>query len=306
VKDVLGEGFEVKFVKSNDSFVSVLKRLSEWKVSSAPVWNDGKKEFVGLIDMADLVATVSTVIEAKVEAMEKTTLTWDDRDIMAKQTIEELMDFSEQNPFQTVMDSDPLTYVLNMFSSNTDLHRVAVFNSEDKLVGLLTQSRMLEFIYQNKHRWNSEIAKKTMKVVKPLDFTNVALSSFRDPVEKCLLTDPTWQAYRKISHKEISALAVTNNSGVLMGCLSVSDLKRSGDDFLKDMYLPVGEYIRKSRPTEGGISCTDAASIDEAIRWTISNKVHRIFVVDDQSKPLRVISLCDFISLFSVDTMMMG
>jgi len=307
VKDVLGDGFVVKSVNSSDTFVSVLKRLSEWKVSSAPVWDEEQNQFVGLIDMADLVATVSTIIEAKVEAMEKSTLTWDDHDIMAKQTVGDLMDFSEQNPFQTIMESDPLVYALNMFSSNADIHRVAVFKSEanpdDNLVGLLTQSRVLEFIYQNGHHWNHDIGKKKMKEVKPVDYTNVALSSFREPVEKCLLTEPTWQAYRRISHKEISALAVTNNSGVLMGCLSVSDLKRSGGDFLNDLYLPVGEYIKKSRPLPGGISCTDDCTVDEAIRLTISNKIHRIFVVDDKSKPLRVVSLCDFISLFSVDTL---
>jgi len=31
------------------------------------VWSDERQAFVGLIDMADLVATVSTIIEAKVE-----------------------------------------------------------------------------------------------------------------------------------------------------------------------------------------------------------------------------------------------
>lgn len=77
-------------------------------------------------------------------------LTWDDRELMNKQAIEELMgslaewsfgcspiftllsllDFSEQDPYYTVGDTDSLASVLQLFSAQSDLHRLTVFKSD--------------------------------------------------------------------------------------------------------------------------------------------------------------------------------
>ena len=90
---------------------------------------------------------------------------------------------------------------------------------------------------------STQIFAKKVRDLNKVDLTNMALSTFRNPVESCTLNEPTWKAYRyslnvlhelpatdfkmdrQLSHKEVSALAVTNNAGVLVGCLSVSDLK---------------------------------------------------------------------------------
>jgi len=121
---------------------------------------------------------------------------------------------------------------------------------------------VLDFISRNRHHWNkdvpifhfpsvlmppglisTQIFAKKVRDLNKVDLTNMALSTFRNPVESCTLNEPTWKAYRyslnvlhelpatdfkmdrQLSHKEVSALAVTNNAGVLVGCLSVSDLK---------------------------------------------------------------------------------
>lgn len=91
-----------------------------------------------------------------------------------------------------------------------------------KLVGVLTQSRVLDFIQKHASFWADSAEFKTVTAGALLMGKS---DNLRSSVESCLVTDPTWRAFRQINHKEISALAVKDERDKLVGCLSVSDLR---------------------------------------------------------------------------------
>lgn len=71
------------------------------------------------------------------------------------------------------------------------------------------------------------------------------------------------------------------------------------------MYLPVGKYISAKRndPEHTPISCKWTDTLHTVIEKIVQNKVHRVFLVEEQEvgngvKAIGVISLCDIISVF--------
>lgn len=63
-------------------------------------------------------------------------------------------------------------------------------------------------------------------------------------------------AFRMLAEKHISGMAVLNNSGAIVGNISVRDLRviRSNAAFLKLLLLPLSEYLEIAH-TEFGIVC---------------------------------------------------
>jgi len=270
--------------------------------------------------MLDLVSTLSSIIEAKLDAMENsnpsTALDWDELQIVNDQIVGELCDISEQDPWVTISTGDSLTHALTLMEKKSDIHRLAVIDEdtkEDPLVGLITQSSVLHFIYNNLDKLPS--SKKDL----PVNVWHKSKSSpFREAVETVLITEPTFKAFRKISQKEITGLAVVNSKGDLCGSLSASDLKYSSEEtVLTDLYLPVGQYIVRKKHKQQGtilpensnlnvITCTPQDSLSAVITKLVQSKVHRIFVVapfdeDSLPKPQGVISLCDIFTVLLSD-----
>ena len=59
----------------------------------------------------------------------------------------------------------------------------------------------------------------------------------------------------------------------------------------------VGEYMKKQGHKQPPICCTSETTITEVLDLLVNNKIHRIFLVDDEMKPMKVVSLCDVISI---------
>jgi len=105
-----------------------------------------------------------------------------------------------------------------------------------------------------------------------------------------------------ISHNEVSALPIVNDKGQLMGTLSSSDFRRIGLDNFKDTLLPVNRFLVLTR---GGKKQQQLTVRSDEILSSVVDKlllrcVHRVWVVDQDSKPIAVVSLTDIIRTFSI------
>lgn len=206
---------------------------------------------------------------------------------------------------------------MDMFSKEVNLHHVVVTNDKRDIVGFISQSRVINFIAEHIDKF-PEIADKTLETCLK-NFSG--MEGMERPVVTChIRNDTVMTAFQKMIEAKVSGLAVVDDNGKLVGSFSSSDIKvpeityptecyQRCDEFsfVNDLYLPVGQLLTRLplAPTNQANSLTPVACmLDETLGSTIhkldENKVHRIFVVDEQNHPSKVLSLCDAITFINL------
>jgi len=107
---------------------------------------------------------------------------------------------------------------------------------------------------------------------------------------------PLLTAFKNLYEEYVTGLAAIDTNGVLRGNISASDLKylnvHNPAEFIKNLSLPVGQYIKDKAP----IVVTPNDTMEKLLEKIKLNKVHRVYVVDKDNKPIQVISLGDIMS----------
>jgi CBS domain-containing protein len=93
---------------------------------------------------------------------------------------------------------------------------------------------------------------------------------------------------------------IDNNTGILIGNISASDLKFIGPDgsFLSRLFLPCIEYltfIPQKDIIPGPFCVLPSATIEEIILKLEITKSHRIYIIDSNQKLIGVITLTDIL-----------
>jgi len=105
-----------------------------------------------------------------------------------------------------------------------------------------------------------------------------------------------------ISNNELSALPIVNDKGQLVGTLSSSDFRGIGLDNFKNSLLPVNRFIVLSRGGKKQYQLTVRSDevLSSVVDKLLLRAVHRVWVVDQDNKPIEVVSLTDIIRTFSI------
>ncbi len=99
---------------------------------------------------------------------------------------------------------------------------------------------------------------------------------------------------------QISGLPVVDADGGLVGVISQTDLLLAGSPALGAAFrnrpsgLRVGELM-----TSPALTVPLAASLHDAARRMRDGRVHRLVAVDDDGRPVGVLSATDFVTLFA-------
>jgi len=95
-----------------------------------------------------------------------------------------------------------------------------------------------------------------------------------------------------------------DENGVLVNCFSGSDLRWIGTDLaeIREIYLPLKIFLDLKPKTApiGPVSISESFSVKEISDLFNRFRIHRIFVVNDQKKPIGVISLGTYLSWFRI------
>jgi CBS domain-containing protein len=98
----------------------------------------------------------------------------------------------------------------------------------------------------------------------------------------------------------ISGLPVIDGGGALVGVISQTDL-------VAVMESPIGRLIRTNSSglrvgelmSSPAVTIPLAGSLLEAARVMVSARVHRLVAIDDDGRPVGVLSAIDFVTLFA-------
>lgn len=111
---------------------------------------------------------------------------------------------------------------------------------------------------------------------------------------------PIEEAERLILDNRVSGLPVIDSDGALVGVVSQTDFMHLANPDVRSLIhhkasgIRVGEVM--SRPP---LTVLLSTPLLEAARLMRAEQVHRVVVVDDEQRPLGVLSAMDFVTLFA-------
>jgi CBS domain-containing protein len=278
-----------------DKIVDVFRGMIKHNFLSVPVLQKTGHKWYGFIDMADIVHYVIDVLGAdKLRTSEDFWALFDKEEQFRKATVRDLMKHpvAMKNRFNPVMTGYSLFYVIECLAREPTLHRVPIIDQDRQLMNLITQSQVSSFLFGNLEKIGS-------KTKKPLRLCRDAIK----PVVKVVESQPAIDAFTLMVQKNVSAVAVVSETGVLKGALSVRDLKCCAPDatLFWRLYQPAGTFLIKldiehgdKRPTSPQY-CTADDDIGTALIRIVEHKIHRVFIVDDQIMPIGVFSIKDLL-----------
>lgn len=257
------------------------------------------EHYLGFIDVADLVASLlsgGTAVAPPEGALAVT------RRIVeffrAKPTLvgtaEAVVNLSGRDKFVTVPSSASLLQIANLLVVE-DVHRVAVVHrhsvsGDERVGGLLTQSDLLHVLNANAGALGDVAA------------ASIA-SLFPAAVAGAPITVPTTSTLRAcfdtLLSDGINGCAVVNDTGVVVGNVSVADVRELASDVLagtSDAVLasPVLTFLGRG---EEGLRAPVTAKASDTLAALLAvmdgAHVHRVHVVDDAGMPLGVVTAMD-------------
>jgi CBS domain-containing protein len=307
----LVEEQDTRVVNATDTMIDALALFAAHDVLSAPVYDAKCNGFVGLIDMLDLVAFLCRFSgslggtkrlereQLNLDALKHqlASLNEDQRSQIRATPVTALIGLSERTTWAPVSVKTPgQTLVKLLTDPNT--HRIPITAEEgDQFLGILSQLDVAKWLHQQRE-----------SVPKPL--RGLVVRDFASPgAKKEMVTVPSHatviEALLKIDEHKVSALPVVDMQGYLKGNISASDIKKlklepsdQPEEMLQKMFVPVSYFL-----TSSPLTCTMDHSLDDVLGAMAANKVHRVWTVDSNNKPVGVVSLCDVLAQFVPPTL---
>lgn len=83
----------------------------------------------------------------------------------------------------------------------------------------------------------------------------------------------------------------------IVGNLSESDLRGLNTDRLLDLLFPVLDYLKQFHGVvRKPVTVTVDSTFEQVVDKVLSEKVHRVWVVDAQNKPIGALSMSDIVA----------
>ncbi|KAG6747188.1 hypothetical protein D5086_028505 [Populus alba] len=208
-------------------------------------------------------------------------------------------------PFLALQKSNSFLTML-LLLSNYKMKSVPVVDlGEAKIDNIVTQSSVIHMLAEcaGLQWFESWGTKKLSEIGLPL--------MTRDHVVKVYEEEPVLQAFKLMRKKRVGAIPIVDSSGVkVVGNISIRDVQflltapEIYHDYrsitAKNFLTAVRSYLKKHQGTSpfvsGMVVCTKNHSVKELIMKLDSEKIHRVYVVDDAGNLEGVITLRDIIS----------
>jgi 5'-AMP-activated protein kinase regulatory gamma subunit len=275
-------------VETKTPLKEVLHTMHTNRILSVPIF-DVDKGCVGLADVLDLVQFTAVQYFSSQEAS-----VMDDNVMMAPElfrqfefedkTAGDLLKQSKRaREFKVVDQNISLGELAKVLSH--DSHRVLIGQSKD--AKLVSQSDLVRYLSERKDQLDARLLNT------PLSELNIIHEQILHVSEKT----STIKAFCHLVRSQVHALAVLDQQQRLVGTLSASDLRGISDENLNRLTQPVKQFLQLTdrKAPDTLIRCSPNEKLDLAINKLVEAKVHRLWVTDENEKPIGVLALTDII-----------
>eukprot|EP00467_Chlorarachnion_reptans_P023567 CAMPEP_0114486134 /NCGR_PEP_ID=MMETSP0109-20121206/56_1 /TAXON_ID=29199 /ORGANISM="Chlorarachnion reptans, Strain CCCM449" /LENGTH=340 /DNA_ID=CAMNT_0001662283 /DNA_START=245 /DNA_END=1267 /DNA_ORIENTATION=+ len=306
VSDLTKGKNEVFSIPNNATVETTLKELEKRKILSMPILEKKTMTYVGIVSISDIVVSIcfnpafaKLASGGSIEQLTKKDMEEIIEKSVLKDTVENLVGVTEEGKtLWTFAESESLGKLSEYFAQG--VHRALVLREEGGPC-FVSQWDLAKFIQtkiekiQDKGMLDelkkplSSLGVKTGQVF-AVKNTETALAGFRRLLQ--------WQSFRDWN---LAALPIVDSkTGKILGNLSESDLRGMNEDRLLDLLFLAPMYLKTLYgEMRKPITITLDCSFKDALTKLIDSKVHRVWIVDKDEKPIGVFSLSDVVSQFS-------
>jgi len=276
-------------VQCTDPVITAFQTLIEHKILSVPVFDSQRRSYNGFIDMLDVVYTI-VALSSEVELTGGSlSQLLNKSEQLRKTTCGQVVDASGRNPYYRVEDNAPLLAAIELMATHR-VHRIPIVNHDGELISIVTQSHLVRLIHRNIGKF-AKFAALTVQELK-LGFKQV---------HSLTESHKTIEAFRTIHDKKVSGLAVVSESGELVGNISASDMRLIGGDVqnLSRVFMPIAQFLdlhpKDDSKLPGPYCVVSSSTMEEVMFKFVLTGAHRVYTVDQEKKPIGVISLGDLL-----------
>jgi len=286
-------------IPENSGLSTALHVLNDNMINSVPLVNKDNR-VVGIVDHQDIMEFILEKLKDSEEFAARANFSVDDA--LEGIGVGEVVDFSRGDPLVTAEDTTTIGTLMKFFVSGL-CHR-CVINTKSNDVGysICSQIDVVTYVVRAGVKDNSELREilDTAYLGDMLQNRSTAydmvLAEERDSVHSCLTL---------MHDKQVSALGIVDPDGDLIGNFSLADISCLSMAVLKDLNLPVKEFLAKYSPAS---LCPvtiekSGTTILEALNIIASLGVHRLWIVDSfttgQSIPLGVVTITDLLLILT-------
>jgi len=286
-------GTTIHTINKNQTVAILFRTLIQNNILSLPVTNN-KGKYYGSVNMLDIVTLVCQLFENwKNFSIKDLETLFQQESKFTKTLVGDIMSHpvKKQTPFHPVHTGMSLFTVWEILAKE-ELHRVPVIaRGEETVQDIITQSMMIDFLWQNINQIGTAANTKVSQFEPPL----VALFTVNQ-------SSKVIEAFREMMNYNVSGLAVVDNAGKLVDNISMRDLRGLGwepSSFWRLWYNVTDFKSRLKDETrfvpEKPVVVTANSTMGEVIEHMASKHIHRVFVVDDVKTmvPTRVITQTD-------------
>jgi len=283
VEDLIPSGNPFIALKPTHSIAHALQVLNDYQITSAPVYDDTVHHSIGFVDTLDIAVFV---VHTFIHQVQNNTFDPIELERQFLQPISSIVNTSGLDAFVPINIDDSLFTLLKSMVV-MGLHRMPVFRDKGHIVGVVSQFDVITYLYKN---------------AKYLDFTcYLKLDSFKldkRPVITIQQSAPVIEAFKLIINQKITGVAVVDADGHLVNNISASDLKGITKDNFYKLSVPI--HVMFSLVDKlPAITVSPTTTLNDILGILTSTGVHRLFVIDEQKKPISIITLTDILQIFT-------
>ncbi|KAI8981686.1 hypothetical protein BDF20DRAFT_420170 [Mycotypha africana] len=310
-------------------------------ISSAPVYDSQinkvstaiphPKSYIGMFDYGDVIAYILLLLENTPQPppekgeeegfpenltqhhphnhqsqLKQENLTFEIKNIMKyaldgqEVPVKFVSDLSQKNPFYSIMPEATLLSAVEEFAYGT--HRVCVLNPEGSIKGILSQSTVVKYFYEHQQQFPDIgcMMNKTLKELGLGESDVIAVNA----------DSPVLDALALMSKHNISSVAVLGHLGVVLGNISLTDVKHViksyGHQLLWKTCFQFVSLVRSEQGINDGQDRLPVFDVrlDTTLGYTVAKllatKSHRVWVIDERERAIGVVSLTDIMRVIAV------
>jgi predicted transcriptional regulator len=279
-------------VETTDSVFSAFKKLFSNRISAAPVYNSAAQQWVGILEMEDIVRYTLGLHKNSSSAP---SMSFSD-------SVEKIL---RHESFITIAEDASLAFAVRSFCENgARVMAVTITPSSTensvRVISLLSHSVLIQFLMEIKDQ-QFQGPEELNSIQSSLFNTSISSKLADLPCQTQLITvrgdDNLYNAFQLLCDYHISACPIVDQHGQIIGNISYSDLQ---EDFLENpssLDQLVSDYLNGNPLRRLPVTCDPESSLLSIMEKLIVAEIHRIYITEGLDRPIGVVSTTDILKI---------
>jgi len=269
------KGTKIVSVNTTDSLYDCFGKLISHNIHTLPIFDLSQNKYVGLLDSCDFAPYLLLSFAGKIYP----SVGWDCKDLSS---------LVERSPFRYINSKEiVLNALLNCSWKGFHSIPLSREGNPNDIIGMASQSSLV--------KWLLESDPQVLGPEIHLPLTQLKIGSFGNDVVSVQVDMSVIQVIDTLVCNKLSACAIVDSEGHLIGNLSSSDLSLvKEEDNMKYLYHPIHTYL-STFGLAHPISCTESDTLYEVMKKLCTKNIHRIYCLTEKQTVKSVITLQDIL-----------